>query len=122
MGAAAHRVVPGAERAARHHGELRDVRAGDRHHELRAVPRDAALLVLLADHEAGDVLEEDEGNPSFAGELDEVGALLRRLGEEHALVGEDPDRIPLDAREAADERLAVELLELLEASCRRSVR
>ena len=69
----------------------------------------------LPDHEARDVLEEDERDAPLARELDEVRALLRRLGEEHALVREDRDRIALDAREAADERLAVELLELVEA-------
>ena len=31
-----------------------------------------ALLVLLADHEAGDVLKEDERDLPRAGELDEV--------------------------------------------------
>ena len=90
--AAAHRVVAGAERAADDDRELGHVRAGDRHHELRAVARDPALLVLLPDHEAGDVLEEDERDPPLAGELDEVRALLRGLGEEDALVGEDRDR------------------------------
>ena len=48
-------------------------------------------------------------------QLDEVRALLRRLGEEDALVREDRDRVALDPREAADERLAVERLELGEA-------
>src|SRR3712207_8547303 len=43
-------------------------------------------------------------------------ALLRRLGEEDAVVREDADREALDPREAADERLAVELLELVEAA------
>src|SRR5205085_11230981 len=61
------------------------------------------------------VLEEDERDPPLAAELDEVRALLGRLGEEHAVVGEDPDVEALDPREAGDERLAVDLLELLEA-------
>ncbi len=115
VGTAAHRVVAGAERAAGDDRELRHVRAGHRHHELGAVARDPAGLVLLADHEAGDVLEEDERHATLAGQLDEVRALLRRLGEEHALVRQDRDRVPLDPREAADERLAVERLELGEA-------
>ena len=37
------------------------------------------------------------------------------LGEEHAVVREDPDRVALDVRPAADERLAVQRLELVEA-------
>src|SRR5207253_3343751 len=65
--------------------------------------------------EAGDVLQEHERDAALAAELDEVRALLRRLGEENAVIREDPDRDALDPREAGDERLAVELLELLEA-------
>ena len=42
-------------------------------------------------------------------------ALLRRLGEEDAVVRDDPHRIALDSRPATDERLTVELLELVEA-------
>src|SRR5207244_120355 len=89
--------------------------ARDRRDELRAVACDPAGLVLLADHEARDVLQEDERQLALARELDEVRALLRRLGEEDAVVREDADRVALDPRPAADERLAVERLELVEA-------
>ena len=88
----------------------------DRGDELGAVLGDAAGLVLLADHEAGDVLEEDERDAALAGELDEVRPLQRALGEEHAVVGENPDREALDVAEAADEGLAVERLELVEVA------
>ena len=44
-----------------------------------------------------------------------MGSLLRRLGEEHAVVRKDPDRVALDAREPGDEGLAVQCLELIEA-------
>src|SRR5262249_52323293 len=115
IGAAAHRVVAGAERAARYHGELRYLGVRHGHDELRAVARDPPGLVLGADHEARDVLQEDQRDAPLAAELYEVRALLRRLGEEHAVVREDPAVEPLDAREAGHERLAVDLLELLEA-------
>src|SRR5439155_20804587 len=70
----------------------------------------------LARHEARDVLQEDERDLALAGELDEVRAFLRGLGEEDAVVREDRDRETLDPGEAADERLAVERLELVEAA------
>ena len=47
-------------------------------------------------------------------ELDEVRALERGLGEQHAVVGDDPDGVAADARETADERRAVQRLELVE--------
>ena len=47
-------------------------------------------------------------------ELDEVGALERRLAEQHAVVGQDADRVAVEMREAGDERLAVAGLELVE--------
>src|SRR5690606_6908965 len=60
VGAAVHRVVAGAEAAADDHGELRHVRAGDGGDHLGAVAGDPGVLVLLADHEAGDVLQEHQ--------------------------------------------------------------
>ncbi len=49
-------------------------------------------------------------------QLDEVGALERRLAEQDAVVGDDPDRLAVEMREAGDQRLAVERLELVEAA------
>ena len=113
---AGHRVVPGAEAAADDDRELRDLGAGDGGHHLRAVLRDPAGLVLAADHEAGDVLEEDQRDLALRGELDEVGALERRRAEQDAVVGDDPDRVAVDVGEAGDERLAVARLEVVEAA------
>ena len=109
VGAPAHAVVAGAEAAADDHGEFRHIRGGDRGHELGAVLGDAAGLVLLADHEAGDVLQEQQRDAALARELDEMRALERALAEQDAVVGEDADRDALDVREAADQRRAVEL-------------
>jgi hypothetical protein len=95
-------------------GELRHGGGGDGGDHLRAVLGDAAGFVFAADHEAGDVLQEEERNAALAGELDEVRALLRAFGEQDAVVGEDGDRHAPDAREAGDERFAIELLELVE--------
>ena len=73
------------------------------------------LLVAAADHEAGDVLQEDERRVGLVAELDELRALLRRFGEEDAVVGEDADRVAVDVRLAADQGRAVGRLELVEA-------
>src|SRR4029450_11442707 len=89
----AHAVSAGAERPAGDDGELRHLSACHGGHELRAVARDPARLVLLADHEARDVLQEDERDATLARELDEVRALRGRFAEEDAVVGEDPDRV-----------------------------
>ena len=62
-----------------------------------------------AHHEAGDVLQEDQRDAALVAQLDEVRALERRLAEQDAVVGDDADRVAPDAREAAHQRLAVEL-------------
>ena len=80
---------------------------GDGGDHLGAVLGDAAGLVFAADHEAGDVLQEDQRDVALAAQRDEVRAFERRLREEDAVVGEDPDRIAPDPGEAADERRAV---------------
>ena len=114
IGAAAHGVVARAVAAADDHGELRHRRAGHRGHELRAVLGDAAGLRAPPDHEAGDVLQEQQRNLLARAQLDEVRALEGALGEQHAVVGEDPDRVAPQVRKAAHERRAVELLELVQ--------
>ena len=67
-----------------------------------------------ADHEAGDVLQEHQRHPALVAQLDEVGPLERRLGEEDAVVGDDAHREAPDLGEAADQGRAVERLELVE--------
>ena len=115
VGPAAHAVVAGAVRGPEHDGEVRHRRVGDGVDHHRAVLDDAALLVLLADHVAGGVLQEQQRRVGAVGELDELRRLLRLLAEQHAAgVGEDADRVAVQAGPAGDERRAVERLELVE--------
>ena len=58
-------------------------------HHLGAVLGDAALLVLLAHHEARDVLQKHQRDVALAAQLDEMRGLQRRLGEQHPEVGDD---------------------------------
>ena len=53
-------VVAGAKRSTDHHGEFGHVGVRDGMHHLGAVFGDAPLLVLFADHETGDVLQEEQ--------------------------------------------------------------
>src|SRR5574343_487131 len=114
VGAAAHAVVAGAEGAANDHGEFRHLGRGDGGHHLGPVTGDAAVFIFLADHEAGDILQEDERNAALGAEFDEVRAFLGRFGEQDAVVGDDADRIAPDAGKAADQCGAVARLEFVE--------
>ena len=89
IGAAAHAVVPCAIAAADDDGDFGHVGAGDGGDHLGAILGDAAGLRGIADHEAGDVLQEQKRNAALVGELDEMRGLLRLLREEDAVVGED---------------------------------
>src|SRR5215831_15613233 len=114
VGPAAHRVVARAERAADDHRELRHPGAGDRGDHLGAVLGDAVGLVLPADHEAGDVLQEDEGNPALVAQLDEVRALERGLAEQDPVVGDNSHGMPVYQGEPGHQGRAVLGLELSE--------
>ncbi len=72
------------------------------------------MLDALTDHEAGDVLQEQQSDTAAVAELNEVRALLRRLREQDAVVGDDADRVAVDACETAHQGRPVQLLELLE--------
>jgi hypothetical protein len=54
------------------------------------------------------------GYASLGAELHEVRALHRGLGEQDAVVGDDADGVAVQPGEAADQRVAVERLELVE--------
>src|SRR6266699_570433 len=114
VGPPAHTVIAGAVGSPDDQGELGHLRAGDRRHHLGAVLGDAARLIFTADHEAGDVLQEQQRDFSLAGELDEMRGFQRAFRIEDALIGQNADRNSMQVRKAGDERRAVEFLELVE--------
>ena len=114
IGTAAHAVIAGPEGTADQDRDLRHLRAGHRSDELRPVLGDAARLVLAADHEARDVLQEQERDAPLTAQLDEMGALQGAFREQDAVIGDDADRDAPDAGEAGDEGGAVKPLELVE--------
>ncbi|MPL74822.1 hypothetical protein SDC9_20641 [bioreactor metagenome] len=116
IGAPGHAVIAGAETAADQHGDLRHRGGGDGGHHLRAVARDALVLVFAADHEAGDILQEDQRDRASRAKLDEMRGLLRGLGKEHAVVRDDAHRAALEMGETGHDRLAEARLELVEAA------
>ncbi len=114
IGAAAHAIVAGPETAADQDGELGRFGRSHRGDQLGPVLGDAAGLIFAADHEAGDVLQEHQGNLALAGQFDEVGALERAFRKQHPVIGQDGHWLAPDAGEAADQGGPIERLELVE--------
>ena len=96
VGATGHAVVARAVGRAHHQREVGHRGVGDRVDELGAVLDDAALLVARADHEAGDVLGEQDRHAHAVAELDELRALVALLAEEDAVVREHADGVAAD--------------------------
>ena len=92
IGSTAHAVVAGTIRCAHDDRDGRNDAVRDGVDEVRTVLDDALLLVLLADHEAGDVLQEHERRVLLIAQLDELCALVGGLGKDHSVVGENADR------------------------------
>ena len=134
VGFAAHGVVAGAERAADDHRDFRHHGIGDRVHHLGAGADDAAPLGVAAHHEAVHVVQEDQRNHVLVAVHDEARGLLGAFGIDDAaeldapvalmidllhvqlLVGHDADGIAADARVAAQQRLAILGLVLVEVA------
>lgn len=94
-----HAVVSRSSASSEYDGELGYVRACHGRDELGPVLGDAAFFRVAADHEAADVLEEDERDASLGAKLDEMGAFEGGFGEEDAVVSENADLVPVDASE-----------------------
>src|SRR3546814_15649696 len=74
---------------------------------------DTLGFIFSADHEAADILEEEQGNTPLLRQFDEMRALDRAFAEQHAIVGKDRDRNAPNMRETADERRPIGRLELV---------
>ena len=105
--AAAHAVIAGAERRAAIDRDLRHGGRGHRLDHLRAVLDHAGLFIGLADHVAGGVVEIEQRRARLAAGLDEMRRLVGAGNVERAVVGDDADRLALDAGVAADGGRAV---------------
>ena len=114
-GPSRHAVVAGAVAVAQDDRDVGHHRVRHGVDHLRAVLDDAALLEVLADHVAGDVLQEYQRDVLLVAQLDELGGLLGAVAEQRAVVAQDSHGEAVDGGPAADERGAVAGLELLEA-------
>ena len=64
----------------------------------------ALMLVLLADHEAGDILQEDKGHLALRANLNEIGTFGRCLAKEDAVVGNDTHLLVVNTTETCHQR------------------
>ena len=115
VGPATHAVIARPEGPADQHGDLGNRRGGDRRDQLCTIFCDAARLVFLTHHKAGDVLQEDERDIALRAQLDKVRTLHGAFGKQHAIVGNDAAGQAVDMCEAANQRRAVARLELVKA-------
>lgn len=95
----------GLARDQRHHGDRR-LAIGEE--QLGAVLDDAAIFLGGAGQEAGHVDQRQDRDRKGVAEADETRGLARGVdveaaGENHRLVGDDADRLALDADEAGDD-------------------
>lgn len=67
-------------------------------------------LDFAADHESGNVLQEDQRNAALRAELNKVRSLLRRLRKENAVVGHNAHRHAPQPSKPRHQRVAKQLL------------
>lgn len=109
---ATHTVVTGTVGTTNDDSEPLNTRANDSVDELGTVLGNTTSLGLRSDHEARNVLEEDQRDITLLTELDEVGALQRRLRVQGTVVGKDANLVVVNGGETTDQRLTVLGLEL----------
>ena len=95
---------------------MRDRGVRQRVDHLAAVLDDPAALVVAADHVPRDVLEEHQRGAGLVAQLDELGRLLGRVGEQHPVVGQDSHGKTVHLCPSSDQRGSVSHLELFEAA------
>ncbi len=104
VGPAAHTVVSRTIGGADDAGDFGDGGGRDCVDHFGPVLSDTLVLVLLADHESSDVLQEDERHLALRANLNKIGALCRSLAEENAVVGDDAHLLVVDTPETSYQR------------------
>src|SRR6476620_5341522 len=79
IGPSAHRIIAGSVRGANDDGEFRHIGGCHGLHHFGAVLDDSPCFIVLAYHEAGDVLKKDQGQPPLSTELHEMRPFQRCL-------------------------------------------
>ena len=103
--AAGHRLGAEPIGLAQHDGAERHGEVGAGHEQPRAVADQRGLLDLRPDHHAGRVAQEQDRDVEGVAELQEARGLVRAVrvdgaGEMRRIVGDDAERLALDAAEA----------------------
>ena len=77
----AHAVIARAKAAADQHGDFGHACGGDGGNELRAMLGNALRLIFTTDHEAANVLQEQQRYPPLASKLNEMRAFDGAFGK-----------------------------------------
>lgn len=100
VGTPAHAVVSGTIGTANNNGEFRNICASNGSDELGTVLGNTITLRGGADHEAGDVLQEDKRDTTLRAELNEMGSFDGGRGKQDAVVGDDADLVAVNGGKA----------------------
>ena len=108
-------------------GDARHGRLGEGVEELGAAADDPLVLLGDTGQEAGHVVEDEQRHVEGVTGADEAGGLLAggdvdRARQVARLVGDDPDRVPIEPAETADDVRRVAGLDLEELAARRGSR
>lgn len=71
------------------------------------------MLVFLANHEAGDVLKENERDLPLRTNLYEIGPFLCTLAEENTIIGDNPNLLVINLAKSGEQSRPILLLVLL---------
>mmetsp|Transcript_9976 Transcript_9976/g.23612 ORF Transcript_9976/g.23612 Transcript_9976/m.23612 type:complete len:204 (+) Transcript_9976:120-731(+) len=81
VGPTAHAVIASSKTASQYESDLRNLCRRHRIHKLRSILGNTFVLIFLADHKTGNVLQEEDRNTSLTAELHKVCCLESTLTE-----------------------------------------
>lgn len=95
VGTATHSVVTGSVRGTKNGGDLGDSSVRNGRHHFGAMLGNTLLLDSLSNHEARDVLQEENRDLSLGAQLNKVSSLLGTFREKHTIIGNDTNWITI---------------------------
>ena len=85
-------------------------------HQLGAIFGNPTLLIFLADHKPGDVLQEKQWVAALLAQFNEMRSFQSAFREEHTVVRQDANRVAMQAGEPAHQAGPVARLEFAQVA------
>src|SRR5690606_2413470 len=117
IGSAAHSVIPRAEAATNQYSQPGYRGTGHTSDQFGSMLGDTFRFITFTHHKPSNILQKNQRYPTLYAQHNKMRPLKSRFTEQNAIVGKNPDRVPLQVGKSTDQCRSIACLELVKLRC-----